>query len=608
MRQRVAALALALAAALGLGACSDDGTTEARKSSPPTIAAVSATQMQAVVDHVVAPDPTVRVTDAAGRPLRGFNVLFFIGGNAIPPVTTGADGLASVTWRLPQQAGTQTLTARIYDPARMTRPADVTFTAIALPDTLAAIRPYTVATQLGFRAHPAPTSPVVVAVDEYSNAKPGVEVRFEVTGGGSVTPERAVTDSEGRATVSSWMLGGDFGIDTLIARVGNLEPIYFTAQVAPALLAKSIVSGNQHTCAIVLSGDVYCWGNNLDGAVNPGNPTRDFAVPQRVGLPGDVGLPGEALSIAGGYAHSCAIVDMTPSRAYCWGLNTSGQLGIAAQAVGAGPVLVPVPDGLVAVATGFQHSCGLTPAGVAFCWGDGTWGQLGTGEITSCSTVPTSAMSNCPGPKPVAGDLRFVAIAAGDYHTCGLVASGQLYCWGLNSRYQLGSPSGSPCSQVDDYYYYYYDTYPVACALAPQLVLQAPAFTAVAAGVEETCGLAASGSVSCYGPPGGTQFVSNAPPFASLSPDANCGIGVDGAAYCWNRAFDVQTASAARPDPLASAFAFSAITAVHGHRCGILKTDGTAVCWGANESGELGNGSRLSTAAPSPVLSPLNPQ
>ena len=117
------------------------------------------------------------------------------------------------------------------------------------------------------------------------------------------------TDVGGRATPAVWTLGSGVGVDTLIARVPNLPPIYFTARAGVPFAAKAIVSGESNTCAIALDGGVYCWGNNDQGQVNPGDPSATFKAPQRVPL------PAKAVSIAGGYRHTCAISDESPPQA-----------------------------------------------------------------------------------------------------------------------------------------------------------------------------------------------------------------------------------------------------------------------------------------------------
>jgi alpha-tubulin suppressor-like RCC1 family protein len=601
-RSRTAVLC-ASALALALIGCGGGDKITATTARPPVpqITAVSDLFQQATVDHAAPSNPTVRVTDSLGHPQAGVNVEFSTGLQTWPMFLTGSDGLASVTWQLSQRGGVQTITARLYTADRVALPREITFEATALPDTLAAIVAAVGGNQSGFRSQAVLTLPVVVAVDEFSNAKPGIEVRFEVTGGGSVTPASVVTDASGRAVVGTWTLGSGLGVDTLIASVagGTLKPVYFAVTVTLPFAAKAISAGNASTCAIAFSGDVYCWGTNRSGESHPGDLTGQFLVLTRVPL------PAKMVSISGGYSHTCAISDEAPPQAYCWGRNDVGQLGSATTS--AGPIRVPVPGGLVAVTAGFDHACGLTPAGDAYCWGSGTWGQLGDGVISSCS-VPGSngsggSAQDCRGPRPVAGNLHFVSLAAGVSHTCGIVATRQMYCWGLNDSGQLGAPSDSPCQNYDDYYYYY-GSYAVACALAPQSVRGALGFSSVAAGVG-TCGLMDSGFAICLGW-NSSQFVTNAT-FASLAPDANCGIEADGSAMCWNTTFDTRAASLSQPAPLETGLAFAAVTTAQAHRCGILRDGGVVMCWGKNDAGQLGNGTSVGSAIPAPVLGPPTP-
>ena len=596
MRSRNAPVILASAWLVAAEGCTDaPKTTEARFGF--SIAAVSSVHVQAIVGQVVTPDLTVRVTDPDGKPVAGANVFFFNSEYQFLAVT-GSDGLASGAWRLGQVAGTQTLTARIYNPATMPRPVDVTFSATALPDTVAAIHPFTVDALSGLPSQVVLTSPIVAAVDEYSNAKPGVSVRFETIGGGSVTPEVAVTDADGRAFVGAWTLGSDVGVDTLVARVGALPPVYFTARVSPPFRALAVVTGNESTCAIALGGEVYCWGTNRRGQVNAGDPVGLFILPQRIPL------PAKAVNISGGYNHTCAITDEVPSQAYCWGDNSTGQLGAAVTRSGfGGPQKIPVVEGLVSVTAGMDHSCGLNTAGVAYCWGNGIFGQLGTGDITGCFVSDIGMPDGCRGPRPVVGSVRFATLAAGVSHTCGVTLTGQLSCWGLNDGGQLGFATDTPCSQAD---YYYGGTSPVACALTPQTVLGTPVFSAVGAG-DGTCALAVAGTVSCFGPPRVVALIPPVVSFARITPDGECGVGSDDNAYCWTGDFDAQSASFADPRSLGYGLVVTAITSGRSHRCAILKSDASVVCWGSNDSGQLGIGTTLVRDLPAPVLAPPRP-
>src|SRR2546422_2562806 len=80
-----------------------------------------------------------------------------------------------------------------------------------------------------------------------------------------------------------------------------------------------------------------------------------------------------------------------------------------------------------AVSVGRHHTCGLTPAGSAYCWGDNSRGQLGDETTTARSS-----------PVLVVGRVSYAAVSAGNSHTCGITAAGTAYCWGLNVQGQLG--------------------------------------------------------------------------------------------------------------------------------------------------------------------------
>ena len=126
-----------------------------------------------------------------GKPVVGAKVAF--SGPGPTEALTSADGTASTTWILGCVAGTSRSSRR----CRIT--ASVTFDAIAAADTASKIIAMTYPPG-GDSHRPRSVPPTVGVVDAFNNAKPGVEVTFEVTGGGgNITPTKVTTDANGYA-------------------------------------------------------------------------------------------------------------------------------------------------------------------------------------------------------------------------------------------------------------------------------------------------------------------------------------------------------------------------------------------------------------------------
>ena len=134
------------------------------------------------------------------------------------------------------------------------------------------------------------------------------------------------------------------------------------------------------------------------------------------------------VALAAGGQHTCGLT--ARGRAWCWGGNRAGQLGIGAPDTLAHTAPAPVAGEMVfaALSAGFSHTCGVTPSGEAWCWGHNDYGRLGQGTTTNAGT-----------PQPVAGGLLFHAVSAGLRHTCGVTTAGVALCWGLNATGALGT-------------------------------------------------------------------------------------------------------------------------------------------------------------------------
>jgi alpha-tubulin suppressor-like RCC1 family protein len=191
--------------------------------------------------------------------------------------------------------------------------------------------------------------------------------------------------------------------------------------VSGGLSFAAVSAGGSHTCGVTTQGAAYCWGWNSKGQLGDGTQTnRSSPAPVLGGLSFLTLTTGDAATEAGG-EFSCGI---TTTGTYCWGRNFSGQLGDGSGETQLTPVPVAGNVSLAAVSAGGSHACALTAGGAAYCWG--TY-ALGNGNGATRFT-PTAA----------AGGATFLVVSAGGHHTCGITTAGTTTCWGHNESAQLG--------------------------------------------------------------------------------------------------------------------------------------------------------------------------
>ena len=185
----------------------------------------------------------------------------------------------------------------------------------------------------------------------------------------------------------------------------------------------AVTAGYYHTCALTVGGAVLCWGANFNGRLGDGT-TTDRLTPVSVS-----GLTSGVVAVAAGAHHTCAVTD--GGAVVCWGANFNGQVGDATTTDRSTPVGVSgLASGVASVAAGLYHSCAVTTGGAMQCWGNNSSGQLGDG-----TTLPAFRST----PAPVTGLGSGVASAAGgEGHTCALLTTGAVLCWGRNANGQVG--------------------------------------------------------------------------------------------------------------------------------------------------------------------------
>ncbi len=352
-----------------------------------------------------------------------------------------------------------------------------------------------------------------------------------------------------------------------------------------------VTVGAGHTCGVTSDSRAYCWGRNEMGQLGDGTTTGRAAPRAVVG-----GLRFRIVSAGDHY--TCGIT--TDDRAFCWGSDGYGTLGN-------GPAFVSVnrPKAVAGgrryrqLGTGSNHVCGVTLTNVAYCWGDNSSGQLGTGP----------GMGQEEAPVPVqAGGLVFRQVQAGGNHSCGLTQDNKVWCWGSNAFGQLGNggQGGGP---------------------TPQSVAGGLSFTQLSLGSFHTCGVTTDGVGYCWGrnayTVGDGTAINRLTPTRvagglrwrgiSASFSYTCGVTVSNDAYCWGSNSEGQLGDGtfgprkfqATPHLVSGGHRFDRIAGfnVSGHSCGIT-TGERAYCWGNNQFGQVGDGTRARRLRPVAVVGP----
>ncbi len=208
--------------------------------------------------------------------------------------------------------------------------------------------------------------------------------------------------------------------------------------------ATSIAAGGTHSCAVMTAGQVRCWGSGSNGQLGDGASSSSPTPVQAL----DGTDP--ALAVSAGESHTCAV--MTSGKVMCWGYNSLwGQVGSGDMSDKPTPVAVQLNSGgdlsnAVAVSAGLFHTCAVTSSGQAFCWGGGMYGELGAAGVGGSSNRTALPVRASQGSNTPMSDAA--GISAGAYFTCVLRSSGAVACFGDNTRGQVGNgDSGSSANQ-----------------------------------------------------------------------------------------------------------------------------------------------------------------
>ena len=370
----------------------------------------------------------------------------------------------------------------------------------------------------------------------------------------------------------------------------------------------SVSAGSRHTCGVRTDGSVACWGSNVYGRLvqrSPGSTFQPTNTPnpgklKKAGGPdpraGQASPPtGSFQSVSAGYDHTCGI--RTGGTIACWGVPAPSWYGAPPLA----KAQTTPPQGVFrSVSTSASHTCAVRKDGVIICWGDNNYRHTdppgyvamssnGTGYL--CEKLPgggnicwaKKGSSDPSTPPDIPAPTHYTAVIAGAVHTCGLTDYAAIACWGVTGtplRAGFRSIAHGCAVTVDG---------PVACwrsaYLEGEVAPPSGEFISISGGQtydgrHHFCGLAAGGSVQCWGYDFGNRIRSPSGTFRQISVHGSnaCGIRPDGTLYCWWYSF-----AGLSGDPVPQG-QFQSVSVGKTHACAI-RDNGRVVCWGYGQDG-----------------------
>ena len=364
------------------------------------------------------------------------------------------------------------------------------------------------------------------------------------------------------------------------------------ADLKELLLADSWVdlsAGGNATCAVRQSGRLYCWGLNDFGMLGASQDSACTGYNNRCNSAPVLVQGGHVFShVSVGQTHVCALEYYT-SVPFCWGQNLNGEVGVATIGVFSSPLQVSGnPPAFMSISAGWEHTCGVTAAFVAMCWGHNQFSQLGTGAASSTST-PTAVAAPFN-----SAQVSYASVTAGFSHSCGITTTSRIFCWGLLG----GATSSIPVEETTPFSQGWAS---LGQSTTAQHVCATTSTNVAWCWGDNTSGQLGDGnggagyksSVPVGVMSGGASFVATSTGYLH-----SCALATTSDAYCWGEDLNGELGDGSQVQKktpvqvLASGIKFSKISVGDGHTCAIDYAGNDIYCWGANDWGQLGLGTR----------------
>ena len=347
--------------------------------------------------------------------------------------------------------------------------------------------------------------------------------------------------------------------------------------------------GENYGCSLNLD-VIKCWGKGNWGQLGNGD-TADKVSPNTV----DFTFGKYPVKISTGNQHACSV--MNDNTAYCWGYGGRGALGDGSTDYNMIPTLVNFNNNFQSsnivrdIYTSYEHTCAILISGDVSCWGGNNWGGLGIGVTSQMELSPAPIVN-------LGANKTATSLSLGAHYTCALIIDGNVSCWGVNNYGQLGNGN-------------YLESY------SPSTITfeNNRSAVAISSGHYHSCAILDNGSVSCWGGKNYAQIGGSSMCISSgcASPvhvsdfgnnnalkifsgyRQSCVVLDNGEVLCWGTNFDdSQISLLPMPIMVNNSLTITDLSISSDFNCAVFD-NGHSSCWGRGASGQFGDGTNTDT-------------